>query len=169
MNYAHRTDIERYRDGFLAFSSIERWKNPFAVTLTLKQQLEVEVRSCRIRIPITKETASQNFGHFMNLLNRKVLGKRFSRFGERIRVIPVIEGGFRKRLHIHAVIDCPRDDLRDSFPTAIREAWSHTRWGYWQADIQADADLGWIEYISKTRDKPSYADAIDWMNYHNPD
>jgi hypothetical protein len=113
--------------------------------------------------------ASQNLHHFLNVLNGRVLGKAHTRFGDRLRVIPVIEGGGGKRLHYHVVIDCPRDDLRDSFPSVIDDIWQRTDWGYAQTDIQAGADAGWINYISKFRDKPTFADAIDWLNYHNPD
>jgi len=81
----------------------------------------------------------------------------------------VIEGGSGKRLHIHAVIDCPREDLVEQFPLMIEQAWLKTQWGFGQIDVQPDTDRGWIDYISKFRDKPVYADAIDWENCHNSD
>jgi hypothetical protein len=118
---------------------------------------------------LNHDRASQNFRHFANMLNASVYGKAFKRFGNRLRVIPVIEGGNGKRLHYHVIIDCPRDDLRGNFTTMIQEAWKRTAWADQQTYILADADDGWKTYISKTRDKPVFADAIDWLNYHNPD
>jgi len=118
---------------------------------------------------LNAQKAIQNFRHFMNLLNRRVYGKRYQHHGVRLSAIPVLEGGRGKRLHYHAVIDCPLVELEDSFPNLIQTAWEKTKWGYNQIDIQPGADNGWINYISKLNDKPNFADSIDWENYHVSD
>lgn len=121
----------------------------------------------RVSVSLTPELAVQNFRHFMNLLNKRMYGNAARRHGKRLPVFPVHEGGGSKRLHYHAMIDCPRDDLRDTFPALIDEIWRSTQWGYYQTKVTA-ADEGWITYVTKLRDKPDLASAIDWMNYHNP-
>jgi hypothetical protein len=166
MNPSPNHDIQNV---FREFACIDHWRSPHAVTLTMKQGIRAPYEPAAATEYLDQQKASRNFRHFMNLLNRRVLGKRFQHHDERVSVIPVIEGGRTKRLHYHAAIDCPRPDLEGLFPLIIQSTWNRTKWAYGIIDIQSNADSGWINYISKTRDKPSYADAIDWENYHNPD
>lgn len=154
----------RHQQAFREFSRIDGWNAPHAVTLTMKQGVSSNDQYGRAYERLTPERASQNLRHFLNLLNKRVYGKAYTRFNVRIPVIPILEGGTRSRLHYHLMIDCPRDDLKPVYPELIRYLWGRTQWGYDQIDIQADADRGWINYISKLRDKPSFEDSIDWVN-----
>lgn len=157
------------RDAFRDFVDLSTWQAPYAVTLTLRQKRIMEDGQGRsFEVRLTPDRASQNFRHFMKLLNAAVHGKAASRFGRSVNVVPILEGGNGKRLHYHAAIDCPRDDLRHDFHHLIFSCWAKTDWGYWEHDVQPHADAGWIDYISKTRDKPVFADAIDWSNCHLP-
>lgn len=157
------------RSAFRDFAELSAWNAPYAVTLTLRQKRMVEDDTGRsYEVRLTPERASQNFRHFLKLLNTRLLGKAATRFGRSVNVIPVLEGGNGKRLHYHAAIDCPRDDLREGFHLAVITCWLKTDWGYWEHDVQPDADAGWIDYISKPCDKPVFADAIDWANCHQP-
>lgn len=158
-----------HQSAFRAFAQIDHWRAPHAVTLTLKQGIVVSRGDADILVRLTTGEATQNYRHFINLLSSAVLGRAARRIGRRLNTISTIEGGYGRRLHIHAVIDCPRDDLLVVFPSMIIEAWRRTQWGHGQINIQSGADAGWINYISKLRDKPNYADAIDWENYHNAD
>jgi hypothetical protein len=117
---------------------------------------------------LTETAAVQNFRHFLNKLNRSVFGKSAMRFGKGVGCFPVLEGGGDKRLHYHAIIDCPRPELVTDFSLLIADHWRSTQWGYWQVDCQANPDDGWLTYITKFRDKPSFADAIDWTNLRLP-
>jgi hypothetical protein len=154
---------------FRKFANIDEWNHPLAITLTMRQAVTIHDDHRVVTDHLTPEKASQNLRHFLNLINRRVFGKAAIRFGKQLRVIPVLEGGNGKRLHYHLAIDCPSSELQGTLPGLIRKLWQDTMWGYGQIDIQPDADAGWIKYISKLRDKPSFADAIDWLNYHNPD
>lgn len=157
------------RTAFREFVDLTTWHAPYAVTLTLRQKRMVEdERGRSFQVRLTPDRASQNFRHFMKLLNARIYGKAASRFDRRVNVMPLLEGGNGKRLHYHAAIDCPRDDLHDDFHAILFSCWLKTDWGYWEHDVQAGADAGWIDYISKTRDKPVFADAIDWSNCHLP-
>jgi len=148
--------------------SLDDWYAPFAVTLTFRQCMVVPNGTLSSRHWLTEISAVQNFRHFLNKLNRCVYGKAAIRHGKGVGCIPVLEGGDTKRLHYHAVIDCPRHDLVTDFPLLIADQWRSTQWGYWQVDCQSNPDDGWINYITKFRDKPSFADAIDWMNLRLP-
>ena len=120
-------------------------------------------------LPITRQAASRNMGFFLNRLNKHVYRNAAVRYGKQVPVIPVMESGDAKRLHYHAVIDCPRDDLREGYSTLLNTLWQETPWGHRQTHTHADSDDGWKDYISKFRDKPNYADSVDWLNYHNLD
>jgi hypothetical protein len=159
----NQTNKLEYQSAVLSYANIEGWKSPFALTLTLRQARQTEPGYKEL---LTPDRASANFLHFMNILNKRVFGKAFTKFGTRLQVFSVLEGGPDKRLHFHAAIECPRDEIAFTFPSMIREAWLRTDWGYNQIKIKSDADNGWIDYISKFRDKPSYVDGIDWTNCH---
>ena len=155
------TEKRSYQSAIRSNVDIERWASPYAVTLTLRQSIQPEPG---YHVRISQEAASSNYRHFMNVLNRKILGKAHTKYGNRLKAFSIFEGGNDKRLHIHAVIECPRPELRATFPTLIRDTWLATDWGYGQVDIQADSDNGWINYISKLDDKPNYDTSIDWTN-----
>jgi hypothetical protein len=148
--------------------SLERWRQPFAVTLTLRQCVTVPNGTMPTKVWLTDTAATQNLRHFLNKLNRTVFGKAALRFGRGVGCIPILEGGSFKRLHYHAMLDCPRSDLTAEFPLLVAEHWRSTQWGYWQIDCQSDPDEGWLTYMTKFRDKPNFADAIDWTNLRLP-
>ncbi len=83
-----------------------------------------------------------------------------------LQVIPVFEGGNGTRLHYHLILDCPRDELRLGYVDLISRLWTGTDWGHKKIHVHADSDAGWYKYMSKFRDKPNYADSIDYANCH---
>jgi hypothetical protein len=165
----NRAQTLSHQAAFRDFARIDHWHAPHAVTLTMKQGMPVANGYRSTMAYLDEGKASQNLGHFHSVLSRKLLGKPADRYGKRVPLIPVIEGGNGKRLHYHVMIDCPRADLQSDFSKLVRDTWLRTQWGHDQIDIQPQADIGWINYISKFRDKPNYSDAVDWPNYHNPD
>lgn len=152
------------RNALREWIALDAWEAPFAATLTLRQSVDVEDGKASHRLWLTDQQASQNFRHFLNKLNRRVFGKSAARYGRGVRVLPVLEGGDSKRLHYHAVIDCLRPSLVQEFPSTVADTWRGTMWGYAQTDIRPDADRGWLNYITKFRDKPDFGSAIDWVN-----
>ena len=164
----NRTNVRACQSAFRDFARVDHWTAPHAVTLTMKQGVKIPNQEGPL-VFLTSDRAVQNYRHFLNVLNAAVFGKAAKRFGKRVNAVSTIEGGNGKRLHIHAVIDCPSVDLIGEFPIMVAQAWEKTQWGHREIDIQPGADSGWINYISKFGDKPIYADAIDWENYHNAD
>jgi hypothetical protein len=117
-------------------------------------------------VRLDEQKASQNLRHFLNVMNRKLLGNLSRRQGRRISVIPILEGTRTKHLHYHLLMDCPlRSDSEGVFEATARTIWSSTEWGNPQVHITT-ADSGWTDYITKTADKTDFADAIDWNNVH---
>jgi hypothetical protein len=156
------------RQNLIKWVNIDAWSAPFAVTFTFRQcVIEADGLASR-KVWLTETLASQNLRHFLNKLDRSVYGKAAERFGKRVPCFPVLEGSSTKRLHYHALIDCPREELTKEFPRLIAQHWRDTQWGYWHIDCQKDANEGWLSYMTKARDKPNLADAIDWTNVRKP-
>lgn len=152
---------QRMQNEIRKFVASRDWVAPHAVTLTMRQAVKSPGGR---RTTLTPDLASQNFRHFLNVLNKGVWGKAAERLGKSVQCFCVLEGGADKRYHYHAVLDCPRQDLLEHFPEMIESAWERTDWSYNQSDIQPFCDEGWINYISKFRDKSDYLSAFDWMN-----
>jgi len=144
------------------------FKNPIAVTLTLRQSVIVNQNGLDHWVSLTPGMASQNLRHFRNRLNKRLLGKKSSRFSASIPMIPVLEGTAFKRYHYHLLVDWPFDDGLNDIRYSILMDWSKTQWGYHQIDVQENADRGWINYITKSADKVDLASSIDWENLTAP-
>jgi hypothetical protein len=114
--------------GISKIAKIEHWQSPHAVTLTMKQGVPVANGYRSTMAFLDGDKASQNLRHFHSVISRTILGKPADRFGQRVNLIPVIEGGNGNRLHYHVVIDCPRDDLKAEFPSLIADKWLRTQW-----------------------------------------
>jgi hypothetical protein len=149
------------RDAFLEVATIDHWTKPYAVTLTMKQAIKRD----RFTIRLDPLKASQNLGHFLNLLNGKIFSSGDLRRGRRVRCIPVLEDG--ERYHYHLCLDKPAHVPEINFLNLIYDCWARTDFGYWMVEI-TPADDGWIRYIAKGRSKRVFADALDWENFHNP-
>jgi len=104
--------------------------------------------------------------------------KRLNKFAKRqtcpaLRVIAVREGGVGPkaavRLHYHLKIEIPHGTTAENFAEKVEHYWLRLRWaGRNQIRVVPKCDHGWLSYILKTRSKPDYADAIDWLNTQVP-
>jgi len=75
--------------------------------------------------------ASENFRHFMNRLNHKILGSAGKLHGRRLMSFAVIESNANGRLHYHAMIDRPNLFVK------ISHTWSLSKQPYPWTDSQA--------------------------------
>lgn len=125
------------------------------ISLTLKQKSNGE--------KLDTINMSQNFRHFMNILNSKVYGKRFKRFNQQLRVLPVIEMSQDNRFHYHLILEVPEVTTNLWLGEEVKNAWKKTKFGYRQIDIQSITDDGWTDYITKFKTKE---DQVDWVNVH---
>ena len=74
----------------LSMCSLVNWSLPFAVTLTMKQARPLPEIPAAL-LMLDRDAATQNFRHFLNLLNGRVYGNAFKRHSKRLRVIAVVE------------------------------------------------------------------------------
>lgn len=129
--------------------------NFIGVSLTLKQQVDGQNLD-----PIL---SSQNLRHFMNVLNKKIFGNRFSRYGVKLQIFPVLERSIGDRLHYHMILELPRDTRIDRFKDLIRNEWMKTRFGHREIHIDDSINQGWTDYMTKFH---SRSDQVDWENVH---
>ena len=73
--------------------------NTINVTLTEKQKVN--------GIDLDRIRSEQNFRHFKNLLNSKLLGNGFKRFKKQLKMIVVREYSSNLRHHLHCIIEQP--------------------------------------------------------------
>ena len=141
-----------YRDSIRHFFKEIHLNDPFAITLTMKNN---QFRS-----------HSENFRHFMNRLNQSYLGNAYRKQRKRLTVIPIIEANLLVKPHYHCVIDNPYPERSTLFVDLVRTCWSETLLGQRQIDIQKMENLGWIDYMTKLAKKGNIADSVDWINVH---
>ena len=138
-NYLENIDLSRF----------------IGVSLTMKQNVDGQKLD-----PIS---SSQNLRHFMNLLNKKVHGNRFSRYGLKLQIFPVLESSVGDRLHYHMIVESPLDIRFERFKHIVHTLCMSTRFGYRELHIDQTIDDGWIKYITKFHHTE---DQVDWENVH---
>ena len=146
--------------------------NPLLVTFTLKQKVSFQSNIGVHLVDLDEVKLRTNFRHFSNRLNRKVYGKSFHRYGKRLKMIVVEEGGKNGvRLHQHTVIETPSHLDQHKFKTLISDIWTNsTLWGYkdicFEVPNKSKGDVsGWINYITKSKTKGrDLNSSIDWEN-----
>ncbi len=148
-------DPEKTRESLRAFVSDFPLLDCLGVTLTLKQG-DNGGRLDAIG-------AAQNLRQFLNCLNRERYGKAFTRFGTRLRVIPMLECSSSGRLHYHLALESPVPNNSLQAESLIRREWIKTRFGHREIHVSHEIDDGWIRYITKM---PDAGDGIDWMNFN---
>ena len=142
------------------FIRSKRVVNPLNVTLT-------ELQICG-GIRLDDIISEQNFRHFRNVLNRKVFGNGYRRFGKELQMLVVREVSTNQRHHIHCIIELPQRYEFLTFKNLIFDVWRNTDFGYEEIHIEKpsskEREDGYLGYIMKKRTKVSFEQSIDWMN-----
>jgi len=163
------------------FFDTKDWGTFCDVTLTLKQARQSDTG---VWIKIDDYPCRQAFRHFMNLLNREVYGPAFRRHGKRLRVLPVLEKGevrarslrsweraMSGRWHIHCAIELPCHLDAVALEKLIRGCWAKVEWACGRILVRDCANVGWINYMLKARQKSEldgFLDCIMIESLHNP-
>lgn len=155
---------EAYREAYLRWVNIQKWENPYAVTLTLKQSIALKKLNFGQTIQITPDIAAQNVNYFLYTLDRSSFGNQATRYDKQVDCFSVFEQSDSKDLHYHMAMNRPAHITDAAFRFKIRKCWTKTIWGNRQMDIQSSADNGWIEYMMKPKDKEDYQVSVDLLN-----
>ena len=132
--------IERLqRDEFAKwFSDYADWTH--SVTVTPKPS--------RKGFPRTKSPTISTTAHFVNVLNRKVLGNARSRKGHRIACVAVYgDGTYGDHPHVHLAFQAPSDMSYDEMHQAILHSVLRTKGLGINPDIQPYTSKGWLTYM----------------------
>jgi len=155
---------------------------PFCdITLTLKQARQSDNG---VWVKIDDYSCRRAFRHFTNLINRAVYGAAFRRYGKRLRVLPILEkgevraralrsweGGASGRWHIHCAIELPLHFDAVSLERLIRTCWAKVEWACGRILVRNRANVGWINYMLKDRQKSEFDGLLDCIiigSLHNP-
>ena len=150
----------KQKAALLRFLDISQWKNPVAITMTMKQGQIINGRL----VSLSPDLCSQNLRHFRNVLNRKAFGKASRK--RKMKCVAVLEQSADGSYHYHLAMDRP-DRFGDfRFQHLTVAVWHETRWGHRQTSYKRAADSDWVDYMCKLRTKASYLDAFDWANCH---
>lgn len=147
-----------HRDTLASLIGDVPFKNPVAVTLTMKKRVGARVADDIV--------ASQNLRLFRVRLETRVLGRAAKRHGKRLLMVCVLEMSADHRLHYHCVLERPCHCSFERFRAIIQDQWPKTDFGYHEVDVQDRSDSGWTDYLLKPRQKTSLLDSIDWTNCH---
>lgn len=137
-----------------------RIPNPLNITFTQKQSYNGFV--------IDDVSSDRNFRHFKNVLNSKVFGNGYRRFGKQLKMLVVREVSSLQRHHLHTILEQPNRVNSNDFIDLIRDVWRSTNFGYEEVHIEnpssQNREDGWLGYILKRRSKLDFIDSIDWNN-----
>ena len=124
---------------------------PIALTLTLKQNIEVKNANGMYYKRIDKDGVKRIAKHFTHKLNKQYFGCRAKKYGEGLSYLIVIEGErTHKHLHLHMALG--------NFPAGTK--WSEVNEKVCKAKLSVDGldeqhkvdiagDSGWMEYLTK--------------------
>jgi hypothetical protein len=130
------------------------------VTLTSKQNVG--------GVKIDHLTLQRNVRYFKNILNRKVFGNSYFRYGKELKTLFIQENSEDVRYHIHGIIEHPTRFNLEEFEDVIRCSWGKTIFGYDQIHIEDPSNQlrkeGWMNYIMKSKTKSEFSSSIDLEN-----
>lgn len=112
---------------------------------------------------------SQSIRHYLNVVNKKFLGRDFKSRGQRLKVVNTFELNGSQGVHCHMILQNPKlariEHANHIFE--LKNYWLKTRAsGYAEANkIEVTYDAGgWIDYMFKdaNKDKTEFIDYENW-------
>jgi len=135
---------------------------PVALTLTLKQVIEVKNNNGIYYKKIDKDECRQIAKRFTQKLNQQIFGNSAKRYGKGLNYLIVVEGERScKNLHLHMAIGQIPEHIRlNAINGLVKNAKAKVAGidGQYKVDI---VDSGWMEYLTKELGKAD-TDNILW-------
>jgi hypothetical protein len=135
---------------------------PLALTLTLKQVIEVKNNNGIYYTKIDKDECRQIAKRFTQKLNQQIFGNSAKRYGKGLKYLIVVEGERScKNLHLHMAIGEIPEHIKWS---EIKELVANAKSKVAGIDKQFDVDIadsGWMEYLTKELGKAD-TDNVLW-------
>jgi len=157
------SEFERFRTEVMNFYYQNPIRNPYSLTLTMKQKVGEE------RLDNIK--SSTNLRHFRNRINKKIFGNSYYRYKNQIQMFSVLENDTDHRFHLHLIIEKPTQLTDGEFRNLVYDCWLKTKFGYHQIQLDRlplDDEKYWLRYLTKKRTKDGNLwSSIDWENCSN--
>lgn len=123
---------------------------PVALTLTLKQTIDVSTPIGSHKRRLLREDCDKIAMRFIQKLNRQAYGHAAERHGKALKFLVVVEGErSSKNLHLHLAVGALPTHVRyNQVAKLVEQAKAHVA----EIDEQFKVDItdsGWMEYISK--------------------
>lgn len=144
------------------------WRAVVALTLNLKQSVPTPNGGFAL---VDEQACKKTFKRFCNSLNREVYGAAHRHHKKRLRIIPILEHPASGRWHYHVAIEPPEFMDGESLAERAVKQWEQTPLGYGHGHVCAQADSGWLPYMTKFRTKEVFEDFLDCLDVealHNP-
>jgi hypothetical protein len=157
MNLKFKNEIKKFTKSIINNDVVH-------LSLTYKQQRLLNGRWYRL----TEDIMEQNLKHFLNLVNSKVFGNGFKRYGKKLKILSKNEFSINKRLHNHLILEKPKRYDYLIFSKIIIQSINKTDWMYLEHHINhptsMNEKLGWFNYIMKGDLINNPTNSIDWNN-----
>jgi hypothetical protein len=118
---------------------------------------------------LTAGYAQSCVSHYLRRLDRAAFGSAGVRKGRRVGVLAVREGWDNpasKNLHYHLALTVPDRFTPEGWADIAHRSWTPLEWASSAQNMFKPMwSDQWLSYIFKTRDKPSYLDAMDYENW----
>lgn len=135
---------------------------PLALTLTLKQVMEVKNNNGIYYKKVDKEECRAIAKRFTHKLNQSIFGNSAKRYGKGLKYLIVVEGERScKNLHLHMAIGALPEHIKWN---AIKDLVSYAKNKVAGIDRHFDvaiSDSGWMEYLTKELGKTD-TDNVLW-------
>ena len=125
---------------------------PIALTLTLKQHLEIKNANGMYYKKLDKDDIRRIVRHFQHKLNKQVFGSSAKRYGKSLKYLAVIEGERTyKKLHLHMAIgDLPTHVKYNEIDGLVCNAKLSVEGLNTQHKVEIAGDSGWMtQYLLK--------------------
>ena len=136
------------------------------ITLTYKQHMYF--KELGRWEDLTEDIMEQNLKHFLNLINSKVFGNGFKRYGKKLKILSKNEYSINRRLHNHLILEKPKRYDYLIFSKIIIQSINKTDWMYMEHHINhptsMNEKMGWFNYIMKGDLINNPNNSIDWNN-----
>ena len=148
------TNVSKYKEQHYQWMLTHKDLATHAVTLTfdptkIQSFLDKNKMEMKLNNPYLLKMYKKEMKYFGRLLSRSLFGKSAERFGERLLLIPCLEGIEEGRIpHYHCTIGVAQS--RVEVATAkIAECWLQTRFCGYHNEVKSYRDEGWLGYNTK--------------------
>jgi hypothetical protein len=168
INYSYWSNVEKYKEQNYAWMLNHKDLATHAVTLThdpskIQSYLNKYNMKMDFNHPYLIKKYKNEMRYFGQLLGKCLFGKSAQRYGEKLLLIPVLEGIENNAFpHYHCTIgiDAKRLDVAND---KIFSCWQQTRFSGYHNEVKPYRDEGWLSYNTKRCMFPG-KEVIDWEN-----